>query len=142
MEQESVKAKFEEWHYAHPNASQYDAYQAGRQEMQQRVNNAEGMAGCMDMLRKDLIAAGVIPDGTAPMFMTEAVLGAIQKSSNECEKWRGIASAKFGDGRTVQEIESAARLAGMEEMREKAAEYVGAVHGGAIASGIRAIEVK
>lgn len=37
-------------------------------------DNAEGMAGCMDMLRRDLIAAGVIPASGPPMFMTEAVM--------------------------------------------------------------------
>lgn len=33
----------------------------------------------------------------------------LQSLSNGAEKWKGIASAKFGDGRTVQRIEEEAR---------------------------------
>ena len=40
--------------------------------------NAEGMAGCMAMFRDDMIAAGVITEATPAMFMTEAILSALQ----------------------------------------------------------------
>jgi len=40
-----------------------------------RLKAADGMAECMDMLRDDLERMGVVPQGTAPMFMTEAICG-------------------------------------------------------------------
>ena len=61
------------------------AYDLGR-----RKN--EGMAECMDMLRCDLIAAGVIDSSVPPMFMTEAVLGAIQKAQARA-KWLEVEKA-------------------------------------------------
>ena len=45
-----------------------------------RCKNAEGMADCMDMVRQDLINMGIIGDDVAPMFIPEAVAGAIQKA--------------------------------------------------------------
>lgn len=41
----------------------------------------EGMAECMEMFRSDMIKAGVIDDRVPPMFMTEAILGAIQRGA-------------------------------------------------------------
>jgi hypothetical protein len=41
----------------------------------------EGLAECMVMFRDDMIHAGVITEATPPMFMTEAILGAIQKAT-------------------------------------------------------------
>ena len=38
---------------------------------------AQAMAECLDMLRTDLIAAGVVGPEVAPMFLTEAVLSAV-----------------------------------------------------------------
>lgn len=39
-----------------------------------RVATAQGMADCMDMVREELIEAGIIDKKTAPMFITEAVM--------------------------------------------------------------------
>jgi len=39
----------------------------------------EGMAASMDLLRRDLIEAGVISDKCPPMFMTEVILSYINK---------------------------------------------------------------
>ena len=38
---------------------------------------AQAMAECLDMLRTDLIAAGVVGPEVAPMFLTEAVLSEV-----------------------------------------------------------------
>lgn len=47
-----------------------------------RDTNRE-MAGYMDLLRKDMISAGVVTEQCAPMFMTEGVLGYIGKLQAE-----------------------------------------------------------
>jgi len=39
---------------------------------------AEGMAECMDMVRQELIAAGVINDAVPPMMLPEAILGSMR----------------------------------------------------------------
>ena len=51
-------------------------------------DNAEGMAGCMAMFRKDMIEAGVITDAVAPMFMTEAILSKLSALRADAERWR------------------------------------------------------
>lgn len=51
---------------------------------------AQAMAECLDMLRTDLIAAGVVGPEVAPMFLTEAVLSAVSDAvaaeREACEK--------------------------------------------------------
>ena len=42
--------------------------------------NNEGMAGCMDMFRHDMINAGVIEKSVPPMFMTEGILNALNRA--------------------------------------------------------------
>lgn len=44
------------------------------------VMNSEGMAECMDMLRADLIEAGVISKDVPPMMMTEAIMNALREA--------------------------------------------------------------
>jgi Lar family restriction alleviation protein len=46
-------------------------------------DNLEGMAGCMDMVRMELIDAGVITANVPPMFVANAVLGYIAKLRHE-----------------------------------------------------------
>lgn len=41
---------------------------------------SELMAGCMDMVRQDLIAAGVIDATVPPMMVPEAVMAALQRA--------------------------------------------------------------
>ena len=41
---------------------------------------AEDMAASMEMFRSEMIKAGVIDASVSPMFMTEAILGAIQRA--------------------------------------------------------------
>jgi len=43
-------------------------------------SSVQEMAGCMEMFRDDMIKAGVIDAGVPPMFMTEAIFGAIQRA--------------------------------------------------------------
>ena len=62
---------------------------------------AQAMAECLDMLRTDLIAAGVVGPEVAPMFLTEAVLSAVSLE------------------RTAR-IEAQQRLADMQELAAKA----------------------
>lgn len=46
----------------------------------------EAMAGCMRLLRSDLIEAGVITEKVPPMFMTEAILGAMVKGHRDAAR--------------------------------------------------------
>lgn len=46
------------------------------------------MSGCMDLLRRDLIEAGVIGDACPPLFMTEAILGYFGQLRAELEACR------------------------------------------------------
>jgi hypothetical protein len=46
-------------------------------------DNLEAMAGCMRMLREDLIQAGIFDKSVPPMFMTEAILGYIGKLKHD-----------------------------------------------------------
>ena len=50
----------------------------------------EGLAECMVMFRDDMIRAGVITEATPPMFMTEAILCAIQLAAI---RWKPIETA-------------------------------------------------
>lgn len=47
--------------------------------LEQECDQHRNMAGCMDLLRKDMIEAGVVGESCSPMFMTEGVLGYIGK---------------------------------------------------------------
>lgn len=44
------------------------------------MSNTEDLAGCMLMFRQDMIDTGVIDASVSPMFMTEGILGAIQRA--------------------------------------------------------------
>lgn len=74
----------------------------------------------------DRIEPGRIIDNYA-LLLAQAIYRAGQQASaeeiqrlqglaNSAEKWKGIASAKFGDGRTVQRIEEEARQAAYREV--------------------------
>ena len=67
-----------------------------RSERAARIE-AQAMAECLDMLRTDLIASGVVGPEVAPMFLTEAVLSAVSRE------------------RTAR-IEAQQRLADMQEL--------------------------
>ena len=75
-------------------ASALDTERAARQE-------AQAMAECLDMLRTDLISAGVVGPEVAPMFLTEAVLSAVSRE------------------RTARQ-EAQQRIADMQELAAKA----------------------
>ena len=47
----------------------------------QAAQTADGMAECMRMFRADMIAAGIITEAVAPMFMTEAILAVVRKDA-------------------------------------------------------------
>jgi len=49
---------------------------ADPKDCEQRLErlSVQGMADCMDMVRSELVEAGVIPASVPPMFVTEAVL--------------------------------------------------------------------
>jgi hypothetical protein len=55
-----------------------------KESAQIKRDNLEGMAACMDMVRAELIEAGVITDNVPPMFVADAVLGYIAKLKQEC----------------------------------------------------------
>lgn len=50
------------------------------------------MAGCMDLLRRDLIEAGIVGESCPPMFMTEGVLAHIAKLHAEVTALQANAS--------------------------------------------------
>lgn len=50
------------------------------------LDNADGMAGCMAMFRRDMIEAGVITESVAPMFMTEAILSKLSALRADAER--------------------------------------------------------
>ena len=56
-------------------------------EAHQRAQNAEGMADCMRMVRDELVEAGIIDAGVAPMFIPEAVAGKLAEARRELEVW-------------------------------------------------------
>jgi hypothetical protein len=84
----------------------------------------ELMAGAMDMLRNDLIEAGVIDASVAPMFMTEAILGAIQKAAlsqqAEVEGWKETVEALTEAREMLYQVSSSALLAGEKCKKEDA----------------------
>jgi hypothetical protein len=64
----------------------------------------EGLAECMVMFRDDMIRAGIITEATPPMFMTEAILGAIQKATaSEREACAKAASEAAGENSSLWE---------------------------------------
>jgi len=56
------------------------------------------MAACMDLLRRDLIEAGVVGESCPPMFMTEGVLAYIAKLRTEAGGWIPLAESTPPDG--------------------------------------------
>lgn len=59
--------------------AQVESLQAENKKLTRRADNNEGMAASMDMLRQDMIEAGIIEKSVPPMFMTEAMLGHVGK---------------------------------------------------------------
>lgn len=57
----------------------YELTEAHRQHKSRTQIETEMMAECTDLLRQDLIEAGLIPANVAPMFLTEAILHAFQQ---------------------------------------------------------------
>jgi predicted RNA-binding Zn-ribbon protein involved in translation (DUF1610 family) len=51
--------------------------------LRQRAQEAEGVAQCMQEAREILTTAGLIPAGTAPIFLAEAVLAAVAQYRSE-----------------------------------------------------------
>ena len=52
-----------------------DKAEAERDAALAELDEHREMSGCMDLLRRDLIEAGVIGDACPPLFMTEAIIG-------------------------------------------------------------------
>ena len=48
----------------------------------------QGMAECMEMLRTDLVAAGIISERVPPMFYSEAIIGLVKDMQQEIERLR------------------------------------------------------
>jgi hypothetical protein len=66
---------------------------AWRDAARRDCDENEGMAGCMDLLRRDLIEAKVIGESVPPMFMTEAILRAVQvrdAAVKDAERYRWL----------------------------------------------------
>jgi len=90
------------------------------------------MAACIDLLRRDQIAAGVIGESCPPMFMTEAVLGYIGTLEGERAKLRAELSAckdspggcgYWREAAKLREAERDALLAEVEALRKDAERY-------------------
>lgn len=64
--------------------------------LKQQRDTAEGMAGCMVVLRDDLIRLGLIKESVAPMFMTEAVVGIVAELTRERDALRDELSKNAG----------------------------------------------
>jgi hypothetical protein len=64
------------------------AFDHGCEAERHRRQTIEGMADCMHMVCRDLIAMGVIPDGTPPMFITEAVAAKLREYKNDADRYR------------------------------------------------------
>ncbi len=64
------------------------AVTAERDRLDAERDQYRDMAGCMDLLRRDLIEAGVIGESCPPMFMTEGVMAHIGKLRAEVERLR------------------------------------------------------
>lgn len=54
----------------------------------EKVRTMDGMACCMDMVRRELIEAGIITEQVAPMFVANAVLAEIQALRRDAERYR------------------------------------------------------
>jgi hypothetical protein len=61
--------------------------------LRQRAQEAEGVAQCMQETREILTTAGLIPAGTAPMFIAEAVLAAVAALREDAERLDWMASS-------------------------------------------------
>lgn len=53
----------------HDRIAELEKQLQGERQLRQE---SEGMGLCMSMVHDDLVQAGVVPAGTAPMFITEA----------------------------------------------------------------------
>jgi hypothetical protein len=53
-----------------------------------RVATTQGMADCMDMVRQELIEAGIIDKNTAPMFIAEAVMRHVAGVRKDAERYQ------------------------------------------------------
>ena len=51
-----------------------------------------GMAECMEMLRCDLVTAGVVSEWLAPMFYSEAIIALVKSMRQEIERLRNAAA--------------------------------------------------
>lgn len=61
-----------------------------------RIRAMDGMASCMDMVRQELIEAGIITEKVPPMFVANAVLTEVQALRKDAERYRFMRSVENG----------------------------------------------
>ena len=52
----------------------------------------QGMAECMEMLRGDLVAAGIVSEHVPPMFYSEAIIGLVKSMQEDIKRLRDAAA--------------------------------------------------
>jgi hypothetical protein len=87
-------------------------------DARQRTQGIEGMAACMDMVRHDLIEAGIIPADTAPMFVSDAVIRAFKAETARCAAVVRAVTIEVTSADGVVELWDMERLAQMIEGTE------------------------
>lgn len=70
---------------------------------------AEGMAECMDMVRNDLVEAGVIDKSVPPMMVPEAVYAALSKAAAKEREACALVCDAMWDRSAVVEVLQAGR---------------------------------
>ena len=92
----------DDWTGNEPAKTDYDHMLAVVDALQQALrNDIDGKAQCMDMVRTDLISMGIIDAGVAPMFIPEAVAGAIQKAVAAEREACAVISETGGGGKII-----------------------------------------
>ena len=52
----------------------------------------QGMAECMEMLRGDLVTAGIVSEWLAPMFYSDSIIALVKSMQQEIERLRNAAA--------------------------------------------------
>ena len=76
-----------------------------------RADNADGMAECMRMFRDDMISAGIIDAGVAPMFMSKAIMRVVAAKDAEIKTLKAALDAQGELTDRYQEIALSAQAA-------------------------------
>src|SRR5688500_10918181 len=72
------------------------------ERLRDQNRNLDGMAACMDMVRQELIEAGVITEKVPPMFVSTAVLSVIAAKNAEIASLREAAESAGNDKRDAE----------------------------------------